>query len=335
MISSSYSRRLAGVSGMTVIVFAAETRRSCACCAVTACSASSSVRLAQVDRQRLVAELRIEDHVDVGEVADRGEDVADAGVAEDERVGQRHVRGQLEAGRLQIARRFRPASGAASCRRSGRRAWRAAGCAARAARVSMSPLAGFSSAAICSSISASSSLPVPARRRARWSWYARRAELGALQRQARRQVVGLGAQRLLVLDDGAVEVLGALGFAAGLQAGGRRAAGQARRPAARRRAAATARRRQALSSCATTSAPRGIVKANFASARPTFSLRWVKMNVDVPPWRVAGDQHAQRRGSRDRPRASGGRTRAPASSAPAPARRCRPGRPRWRRAATA
>ena len=48
-------------------------------------SASSSVRVAQVDGDRLVAELRVEDDVEVREAGERGVDVAGAGVAERQR----------------------------------------------------------------------------------------------------------------------------------------------------------------------------------------------------------------------------------------------------------
>ena len=104
-----------------------------------------------------------------------------------------------------------------------------------------------------------------------------------------------------------------------------------RRPAARPRP----RRRRGAGrlSPARQHPPPGIVKANFASARPTFSRRWVKRTSTCRPGR-RGDQHAQPR-SRDRRRASGDRIGHAASSAPAPARRCRRGLPRRRRAATA
>ena len=103
MISSSYSRRLAGVSGMTVIVLAARHAIEVARARRHRLERVLERRVAQVDGQGLIAELRIEDDVDAGEVADRRQDVARAGAAKDQRIGEGDAARQLEADGDEVA----------------------------------------------------------------------------------------------------------------------------------------------------------------------------------------------------------------------------------------
>ena len=58
----------------------------------------------EIDRERLIPELRIEDHVDRREVPDGRQDVACRRAAEDERVGELHRAWNVEAERRQILR---------------------------------------------------------------------------------------------------------------------------------------------------------------------------------------------------------------------------------------
>ena len=111
-------------------------------------------RVAQIDGDRRVAERRVEDQADVGEPRDGGEDVAAAGVAEDERRRHLHAGRQIHARRRQIARALdqRLQLGLAFARR--RRPWRAACCAWRAAPRRCRRCDGFSSAATSYSTSA-------------------------------------------------------------------------------------------------------------------------------------------------------------------------------------
>ena len=102
--SSSYSRRLAGVSGMTTTVFGAVTRKNVRVAPATVLERVLERGVAQVDGDRRLAERRVEDQADVGEPRDRREDVAAAGVAEDERRRHLDVLRQVEPRRRQVAR---------------------------------------------------------------------------------------------------------------------------------------------------------------------------------------------------------------------------------------
>ena len=131
-----------------------------------AVSASFERLAAHVDRHRLVAEGRVESDAEVGELADGRVDVARVGVAEHQRVGQLGIRRQVGPGRgadrlcaISDSRRVLPSSSrtailARSCLR------------VSFSSCSTSGLPGLSSKASWNSISASSSLPVAARRRA-------------------------------------------------------------------------------------------------------------------------------------------------------------------------
>ncbi len=97
--SSSYSRRLAGGVGNDGHRARRGRRaRSSACSTASEVSASVDRRFPQVDADRLIAERRVEDDAQVRELADGREDVAGAGVAEDQRVGQRDVGRHVGAG---------------------------------------------------------------------------------------------------------------------------------------------------------------------------------------------------------------------------------------------
>ena len=173
---------------------------------------------------------------------------------------------------------------------------------------STSPLLGFSSAASSYSTSACSSLPVAASRRPRLKWSCDARSLA--RSSASRASVSLGsqAQRLGVFDDGEVVVLAALGVAP------RCSAPDAAQPPANRQThrqhcqAVAAEKFRSGRDAVTTSTPRGILNAKSLSANPTFSFRFVKEKLDVPPCASIVTS--------PRIRASPGRPPAPANRSP-------------------
>ena len=105
------------------------------------------------------------------------------------------------------------------------------------------------------------------------------AQLRSIEREPRFGVVGFVADCLRVFGNGGVVLLTPFEVAAPVQCRGRSAtAGQEGRSHERGGGGAQ-RREESL----TTSTPRGGVKVNSLSANPTFSFRFVKEKLEVPP----------------------------------------------------
>ena len=185
--------------------------------------------VAQVDASRLLAERGSKIDAEVGERAERREDVARAGVAEDERGGQPDVVGEVDAERRRA--RVRSISVSSwSCRRGRPPPWCAAACGRRAA-----PGCRRWPGSARRRAATRSAPPRAGRRRQstaarKWSCEARSLARSSARRASRSS--GCRLHRPRVLDDGAVVVLRC--SAAG------RAQGAAGRAAAPARAARTA-----------------------------------------------------------------------------------------------
>ena len=284
--------------------------------------------VAQVDGDRRLAERRIEDQADVREPRDGREDVAAAGVAEDQRRRHLHVLRQVEAGRRQVARALdeRLELGLALARDGdlraqlvARRAQLLVDVAAR--RVQLGGELVFDERLV---ELADGREPAAARRSdpaTRAAWRARALTRASIARGS--AAAPWCTRRPRGRSPGAAR---------------RRGRGARRR---RRRSSPTAARNRAgqPSDCAcvaddqsregvvTTSTPRGILNVNSLSAKPMFSFRFVKENVDVPPCastvtrpRICERGGIERRGSANRSPVA-------ASWAPASAPACPAGRP--------
>ena len=133
------------------------------------------------------------------------------------------------------------------------------------------------------STSASSYRSAAAKRRRAHGVFLRGAELGALERQAAFEIVGIRAERVVVFDDGAIVVLGLLRPVRPREstaASSRRPQREHRREARRPARVSSARAQRLTGPALVTSAPRGIENSNALSARPGFSLKFVNVNVD-------------------------------------------------------
>ena len=170
--------------------------------------------LAQVGVDDLVAEARVEDDVEPGKLRNRPEHVAAAGRAEDERVGKLGVGREVEAWRRKHARaldqRFElglpvPRDGDLGAELLANVAQRFLD--QRVARIQLRRELILAERLF---------VALGAGERARSEGVLlRRAQFRALERQTRVVVVGVGAKRLRVLDDGEVVVPGGFGSFAG------------------------------------------------------------------------------------------------------------------------
>ncbi len=242
-------------------------------------------RVAQLGRDRRLPERRIEDDVEVGDARQCRDDVARAGLAEQQRRRQLRVMRQLVASELGMSRVrstsasscVLPSAGTAILLRTANRALRSS--------VSTSLLVGFSSCASSYSMTASSYLPVAASRRARVKCISAARSLARSSASVRLAIVGVLLQRRASIRRRR-DRSRRRSRPAGRPSWGRSRTRSA--PATSARRGRWPGRRHGGASGAQwpsvmTSTPRGITNTNSLSAIPAFSCRFVKENADVPP----------------------------------------------------